>query len=377
MIVLSVFYKYKKGGFNKRLNRLMQALADHGDIVHFVAVEPYPLNHPNIKEHILSAPFSRSENAFFWAYFLCVAPFYCLWVAWKFRVDVITPFSAFYALICSPASLFLKIRMITFLRADIRRESGFERKSPIRIRLMLLMERIGLRCSSHIVPNSHTLGKAVRKRYGIDPSCILPNHIEKDLSVDEEERRRIRAEYSLAPDAFIIVTAAPLNRVKNIGFLIRAFSNVRMDSAHLLIIGEDLKNTGERKRLERLAADLGIRNRTSFTGWIDTPSHLITSADLFVFPSLQEGSPNALLEALACNIPVIGSRIPEISEILRDDELLFSLTRTAELTNKIRKSIMEPGYYERVLRLSKASKQVYTFDWKERVLEIIQNGKKG
>lgn len=375
MIVLSVFYKHKKGGLNKRLYRLLLALANHGDIVHYVAVETYPLNHPSITGHILPAPFSRSENVFFWAYFLCAAPFYCLWVAWKFRVDVITPFSAFYAFICSPASLFLKIRMVTFLRADIRRESLFERKSAIKVRLMLIMERIGLRFSSYIVPNSHTLAKAIRDRHGIDPSCVLPNHIEKEISEDEEERRRTRAEYSLDPDEFIIVTAAPLNPVKNIGFLIRAFSGVRVSSARLLIIGEDLKNTGERSRLEKLASTLGIRDQTIFCGWIDHPSHLIASADLFVFPSLQEGSPNALFEGLACNLPVLGSRIPEIEEILRADELLFSLNCTDELAHKIQKSITEPDYYERVLRLSQASKQAYTFDWNEHALEIIQKAK--
>ena len=97
----------------------------------------------------------------------------------------------------------------------------------------------------------------------------------------------------------------------------------------------------------------------------------IATSNLFVFPSLQEGSPNALLEALSCNISCLGSRIPEIVEILKEDELLFSISSPEELTQKIRRSISEPSYAKKILELSIKRKDDYQFNWDSRAVDIV------
>jgi glycosyltransferase involved in cell wall biosynthesis len=371
MIFLSIFYKHKKGGFNNRLYKLYQALATRNHIVHYIAVEEFPIKHPNIIKHILWVPYSEKENFLFWSFFILLTPFYCFWIAKKNSINRIIIFSSFYAFVCSLAVILLRIKMVTFLRADIIRESRYENKPFFKLFLDYVFERIGLKLSHLVVPNSKSLMQNISLRNQNVNLVVLPNNIEYEYRINQRDKNTIRQRYGLSYKHFIIITAAPLNRVKNVGFLIQAFSKIESDIARLIIIGEDLKNTGERDRLEALSIELGINAKTIFTGWLDDPMESIAASNLFVFPSLQEGSPNALLEALSCNISCLGSRIPEIVEILKEDELLFSISSPEELTQNIRRNISEPSYAKKILELSIKRKDDYQFNWDSRAVDIV------
>lgn len=371
MIFLSIYYKHKKGGFNNRLYKLYQALATRNHIVHYIAVEEFPIKHPNIIKHILWVPYSERENFLFWFFFILLTPFYCFWIAKKNSINRIIIFSSFYAFVCSLAVILLRIKMVTFLRADIIRESRYENKPFFKLFLDYVFERIGLKLSHLVVPNSKSLMQNISLRNQNVNLVVLPNNIEYEYRINQRDKNTIRQRYGLSDKHFIIITAAPLNRVKNIGFLIQAFFKLESDIARLIIIGEDLKNTGERDRLEALSIELGINAKTIFTGWLDDPMESIATSNLFVFPSLQEGSPNALLEALSCNISCLGSRIPEIVEILKEDELLFSISSPEELTQKIRRNISEPSYAKKILELSIKRKDDYQFNWDSRAVDIV------
>jgi glycosyltransferase involved in cell wall biosynthesis len=67
----------------------------------------------------------------------------------------------------------------------------------------------------------------------------------------------------------------------------------------------------------------------------------------------------------------MGSRIPEIAEILGDDELLFCLSSPRELTQKIQRSISDPSYADKLRHLSIKRKQEYRFDWDKRAVELV------
>ena len=371
MILLSIFYKHQKGGFNSRLYKLYLALANRNHRVHYIAVEEFPIKHPNIIVHILRVPCSKKENFLFWFFFGILAPFYCFWIAKKNRVNRIIVFSSFYAFVCSLAVVLLRLKMVTFLRADIMRESRYENKPFLKLFLNYVFERIGLRLSYLVVPNSKSLAQNILNRNNNLNITVLPNNIEHEYRINQQKKKTIRQGYGLSDKDFIIITAAPLNRVKNIGFLIQAFFQLETENARLIIIGEDLKNTGERDRLEKLSRELGLDTKTIFTGWLDKPREVIAASDLFVFPSLQEGSPNALLEALSCDIACLGSRIPEIAEILKGDELLFSVSSPDELTQKIRRSLRDPSYAKTILDLSIQRKHDYQFNWDNRVVDIV------
>ena len=77
-----------------------------------------------------------------------------------------------------------------------------------------------------------------------------------------------------------------------------------------------------RVELEKLAVSLGLSQRIHFDGWRSRPElpDCYRAADVFVLPSRHEGMPNAILEAMACGLPVIATRISGNEELVRDGE---------------------------------------------------------
>lgn len=101
-----------------------------------------------------------------------------------------------------------------------------------------------------------------------------------------------------------IGTVVRLSPEKGIHFLIQGFKSLldKLD-ARLIIVGDG----AERPRLEQMVQDLDIQQKVIFTGWADNPFNYLAKMDIFVLPSLWEGFPNVVLEAMACGIPVIAS----------------------------------------------------------------------
>lgn len=94
---------------------------------------------------------------------------------------------------------------------------------------------------------------------------------------------------------------------KNFATLIRAFAVAAgARPLRLLIVGGG--SAAERRRLEALAAELGVSSAVRLEGEVANPMPLVAASAAFVLPSLWEGASNALLEALACGRPVIASR---------------------------------------------------------------------
>ena len=371
MVFLSVYYKHKQGGFNQRLYQMYSALAARHHHVHYVATEPLPVRASNIQMHILRAPFQNSANLVFWIYFCAVAPFFCMWVAWRHRVEKVVVFSSFYAFICILPVLLLRKKMVTFLRSDIVRESSIEKRPWLKKYAYGFCERIGLRLSSLVVPNSNSLMQTVSRRHRTVDMAVLPNNIEQEFKLGNDARISVRDAYNLRSENFVITTASRLTPVKNIGFLIEAFSRIELDTLRLLVIGADADGSGEGLRLQQLANKCSKGPHIVFTGWIEQPLPLIAASDLFVLPTLQEGSPNALLEALSCRTPCLGSAVPEVAEILKFDELLFPLDEPSGLAEKIRQAATDAAVYSRISDLSVQRSRTYMFDWSDKAVQIV------
>ena len=90
-------------------------------------------------------------------------------------------------------------------------------------------------------------------------------------------------------------------------------------------------------------------------------------------PTLHEGSPNALLEAMGYGLPCLASRIPEIHEVLPDDELLFDPHDPAELARKLQRFLQLPGYAGVLQAKTAQCTARYRFDWDQRLVAIVDN----
>lgn len=108
-----------------------------------------------------------------------------------------------------------------------------------------------------------------------------------------------------------------LSPVKGFDLLLKAFARCveKHTDWSLMILGEG----DERLRLEAMASDLGIKDRVTMPGLAKDPLRILSGTDLFVLSSRYEGFPMALVEAMACKLPVISADYPSgPRDIVRD-----------------------------------------------------------
>lgn len=136
----------------------------------------------------------------------------------------------------------------------------------------------------------------------------------------------------------VVITMGRLHGQKAHWRLIRAMAEVikKIPDAKLVILGD-----GEYKeKLQKLAADLGIEQNVFLPGYVVSPHGYVRRADLFVLSSYYEGMPNAMLEAMACGVPVVSTDCPSgPREILAPDT---SITEVAEELEQAKYGVLVP-----------------------------------
>ena len=146
--------------------------------------------------------------------------------------------------------------------------------------------------------------------------------------IDKEEKR---IDLGLGENDFLLLSVGELSERKNHKLVIEALAKLGDKNIKYYIAGTgDLKN-----KLNSIAEDLGVEQQIKFLGFRTDISELCQAADLFVFPSLQEGLPVALMEAIACKTPVVCSRIRGNVDLVDDDNALFDPKSVDELCKSI------------------------------------------
>jgi glycosyltransferase involved in cell wall biosynthesis len=121
---------------------------------------------------------------------------------------------------------------------------------------------------------------------------------------------------------FRMVSAGRLNHEKGFHLLISAVSRLQQDFPEVEFRMAILGDGPHRAMLERQVVDLDLRGQVDLIGFQSNVASWFQSADLFVLPSLMEGMPNVLLEAMACGTAVVSSNCPSgPAEILENGRL--------------------------------------------------------
>jgi len=132
---------------------------------------------------------------------------------------------------------------------------------------------------------------------------------------------------------FILVSVGELNRNKNHRTVIKALSKLsNLDFLYLII--------GEGKRMDYLKSysyKLNIQDKVKFYGYLPNPMNIVSGADVFILPSIREGLPVALMEAMALGLPVVASNIRGVKELIIEgyNGYLFGPKMWRELRDKI------------------------------------------
>jgi len=140
---------------------------------------------------------------------------------------------------------------------------------------------------------------------------LIPNGVELPRA-PLASRQEVRIEVGLPLDAPVAGAVSRLDPVKGVRFLIQALT--RLGGVHLAIAGDG----PERAALEALAERLGVAGRVHWLGQRGDVQRLLLAFDLFVQPSLHEGLPNTVLEAMAAGLPVVATGVGGTPEAVVD-----------------------------------------------------------
>jgi glycosyltransferase involved in cell wall biosynthesis len=132
-----------------------------------------------------------------------------------------------------------------------------------------------------------------------------------------------------AGGAFVVGYIGQLIARKRVDTLIEAFAGLQDKTAVLFMIGDG----DQRGALEALANQLGLAGRVRFLGFRNDRLDFLRGFDVLVLPSALEGIPRCLMEAMAAGVPVVGTRIPGISDLIDDAQtgLIFDVGATEQL----------------------------------------------
>lgn len=127
----------------------------------------------------------------------------------------------------------------------------------------------------------------------------------KEIEQIQVDRDSKRMELGLDTDDFVLMSTGQLSVRKNHEVIIKAIAKIHNPKIKYLLIG-----FGEQEeKLKQLVMKLNIEDRVIFAGYRDDVKEIVHVVDAFAFPSLQEGLPVSLMEAMAAGLPVVCSNI--------------------------------------------------------------------
>ena len=157
---------------------------------------------------------------------------------------------------------------------------------------------------------------ALHERVPPEKLVVVRNAIDLSRFAERPSRAEARTSLNLPAGDFVVGIVGRLSPQKGHHFLFQAAATLMTDipNLRLLVVGE-----GQLKgRLQRLARALRIAERVSFVGFRPDMGVLYAAMDLLAMPSLFEGLPLVLVEALVCEKVAIGARAPGITDVIED-----------------------------------------------------------
>jgi N-acetyl-alpha-D-glucosaminyl L-malate synthase BshA len=186
-------------------------------------------------------------------------------------------------------------------------------------RSYLPITRYGIEQSDGVTAISNYLKEATRETFHFDDITVIPNFV---CQTDYQRKPIASLRQSLSPTGEpLLAHVSNFRPVKRPVDCIEIFARVLRAgiNAHLVMVGDG----SERTNCEHRARCLGISAQCSFVGKQPRIADYLSVSDLLLLPSEQESFGLAALEAMACEVPVIASRVGGLPEVVTDGETGF------------------------------------------------------
>ena len=222
-------------------------------------------------------------------------------------------------------------------------------------RFLRPVRRTILKNSIAIVANSNGLRKMAETADPF-PVQVIPNGVDTEFFTPPPSKP------ARNNSVLRILFVGRFRQQKNLPFLFRQLAHLPATTFELHLVGDG----PERKHLEGLARKLGIASAIRWHGWMSPVAlrHVYQSADCLVNASQYEGMSNVVLEAMACGLPVIASRVAGNDELVREGEtgFLFDLQEPASLINAFRQLMSDRALRAR-LGAAARNRVTKNFSW--------------
>jgi N-acetyl-alpha-D-glucosaminyl L-malate synthase BshA len=186
-------------------------------------------------------------------------------------------------------------------------------------RSYLPITRYGIVQSDGVTAISHYLKEATKESFQFDDIEVIPNFI---CQTDYARHPVDELRSTLAPQGEpLLVHVSTFRPVKRPGDCVEILARVLQQgiSTRLVMVGDG----AERTNLEHRARCLGVYGKCIFVGKQPKIVDYLSAADVLLLPSEQESFGLAALEAMACEVPVVASRVGGIPEVVTDGETGF------------------------------------------------------
>ena len=178
----------------------------------------------------------------------------------------------------------------------------------------------GIEQSDAVTAVSEDLVARTRQQLNVDQEIeVIYNFVNEEVYY-KKERSELKSHYQIAQDEKVLVHISNFRQVKRIPDIIHTFYNVRQQvKSKLLLVGDG----PEIQTAFELVDELGIDEDVLFLGRQKNISDLLSMSDLILLMSEQESFGLVLLEAMACEVPAIGTNIGGIPEVIVHGETGF------------------------------------------------------
>lgn len=193
-----------------------------------------------------------------------------------------------------------------------------EERPPWQKKIILFLSRIAARFhDAVIVISKHDFDMALKYNIGEDKLSYIPLGILNiDFMSPKEAEARISSVIGKKLERPIIGTIAELTKNKGLSHLIQALFLLKQK--HLAFSCIIIGSGEDEETIQTMIVKNGLRDSVFLAGFIDNASSYLQCFDIFVLPSLKEGLPYVLLEAMEAGLPLIGTSVGGIPDIIHD-----------------------------------------------------------
>ncbi len=230
----------------------------------------------------------------------------------------------------------------------------------------------GMKYANHVVAVSSVTAKDTTQILDIKPAriSVIPNAVEAVFQpLPKEQAESFRQKYRISPETICLLNVGSNHPRKNLSTILKVVEILQQRGMpiHLLKVGADF--TDEQKafiqtqNLENYISYLGKPERSSLV-------QIYNTADILIAPSLYEGFGITLLEAMACGIPVITSKVSAMPEVVGDAGVLVDPTDYQAIVDAVCYLQNNPVYYQELV--NKGLVRAKSFTWEKTAEQIAE-----